>query len=47
MCKDNTELNWEDAINKMEEDSPWERMKDSHKCVEDIEEIPKLKLEEK
>ena len=28
----------------MEEDSPKQRMKDSHKCVENIEDIPKLKL---
>jgi hypothetical protein len=44
MCKDNTELNWEDAISKMEEDSPKQRMKDSHKCVENIEDIPTVEI---
>lgn len=34
MCKDNTERKWEDAINKMEEDGPMQRMKDSHNRVE-------------
>ena len=29
----------------MEEDSPKQRIKDSHKRVESIEEIPKLKLD--